>query len=329
MHRSALRWMWRRRWLTLCGFFSLVFIGVNVVAFNHAWSMTHFAAGGVRTPSPESLSFGQKLGVLCLGANIPRPANQNDPGSLGLVFETHKFFGKDRVELEGWRINRPDAKAMVLMVHGYASCKEQLLPEAKAFYYLGYATFLLDLRGGGGSGGNETTIGVDEAEDVESAVNHLQGNGLDCPLILYGQSMGSVAILRAISELGIRPDAVILECPFDRLISTVGNRFTAMGLPAFPFAQLLVFWGGVQNGFNGFQHNPAEYAKRVRCPLLLMHGQDDPRVTVQQASAIFQNIPADKEFKLLPSVGHESYVRATPELWTRTVERFLNSAKAR
>lgn len=28
-------------------------------------------------------------------------------------------------------------------------------------------------------------------------------------------------------------------------------------------ANLLVFWGGVQNDFNAFKHNPTDYAKNI------------------------------------------------------------------
>ncbi len=77
----------------------------------------------------------------------------------------------------------------------------------------------------------------------------------------------------------MQPAALVLESPFDALLSTVVNRFALMGLPAFPFAHLLVFWGGVQQGFNGFRHYPADYATEVRCAVLLLDGANDTRVT--------------------------------------------------
>jgi hypothetical protein len=61
--------------------------------------------------------------------------------------------------------------------------------------------------------------------------------------------MGSAAILRAVALRGISPAALVLECPFDRLLSSVENRFAIMGLPPVPVARLLVFWGGIQHGF--------------------------------------------------------------------------------
>ena len=37
-----------------------------------------------------------------------------------------------------------------------------------------------------------------------------------------------------LAPVGVVVDGIIVECPFDRLLSTVENRFDAMGLPAFP-----------------------------------------------------------------------------------------------
>ncbi len=135
--------------------------------------------------------------------------------------------------------------------------------------------------------------------------------------------MGSAAILRAIAVNGVRPTAVIVECPFDRLLSTAANRFDAMGLPAFPAAHVLIFWGGVQQGFNGFRHNPVDYACEVTCPVLLLHGAKDARVTAAQAQSIYQSLPGKKEFVMFPSAGHESYLGADPALWTESVTHFL------
>jgi hypothetical protein len=84
--------------------------------------------------------------------------------------------------------------------------------------------------------------------------------------------MGAAAILRAVHAHAIQPDGVILEAVFDTLLNTVRHRFRAMQVPAFPSAELLVFWGGRQWGFDGFEHNPSGYAASVHCPTLLMHG---------------------------------------------------------
>jgi len=142
-------------------------------------------------------------------------------------------------------------------------------------------------------------------------------------IILYGRSMGGAAALRAVAELGVRPDAMILESVFDSLTSTVGNRFAAMGLPRFPLAELLVFWGGVQNGYNAFGLNPAEYAAHVHCPALLFQGGRDLRVSDEQARNIFDHLAGPKRLELFPASSHCTFLADDPVRWTKAVRAIL------
>jgi hypothetical protein len=96
-----------------------------------------------------------------------------------------------------------------------------------------------------------------------------------------------------------------------------------VGLPAFPVAELLVFWGGWQQHFDGFRHNPVDYAANVDRPTLLMQGDADERVSVGEAQAIFDRLRGPKELKLFPGVRHMSLVRACPGEWVSAVAAFL------
>ena len=65
------------------------------------------------------------------------------------------------------------------------------------------------------------------------------------PLLGYGISMGATSLMRAVALYALKPRALILEGPFDRLVTTVRHRFDAVGVPSFPAADMLVFWGSV------------------------------------------------------------------------------------
>ncbi len=324
MWRTCLRWASSHRKTVAGLILAAALIALNAVAFMHAWAMTHFVQGGTRTASPEALSRLQKVKLLVTGVKVPKPVNEHSPASLGLAFETHRLAGDDRDELEAWYVPREPSRGLVVMFHGYASCKSEILREAAAFHELGFAALLVDFRGSGGSSGSTTSVGVFEADDVERVWEYVAERWPREPRIMFGQSMGGAAVLRAVAVHELRPDALIVECPFDRLSSTVGNRFTAMGLPSFPLAQLLVFWGGVQQGFNGFGHNPAEYANLVTVPTLMLHGDQDPRVTLNQAQSIFDNLAGAREFEVFHGAGHESYVARDAKHWNRVVRQFLD-----
>ena len=189
---------------------------------------------------------------------------------------------------------------------------------------------MVDFRGAGGSTGSDTTLGMREAGDVAAAFGYARQEWSDRFIAVYGVSMGAVAALRAIAAEGVEPDGLVLESPFDSLLNTVRNRFHATGLPDFPAAEMLVFWGGVQHGFDGFAHNPVEYARSVRCPTLLLYGDRDPRVTPAQSTAIYAALDPGINKTAVPfeGAGHEALVLHDPELWERHVGELLGEAIA-
>ena len=312
-----------RRRRVLAGLFVLGFALLNAMAWMHARAMTHFVSAGERTAFPEKLSFAQKLRVLATGVTVPRPANARDPRAVGLPFTGETFTSADGVRLGAWRIAGAAGQAVVAMFHGYAGCKADLLDEAALLHGLGVELVLTDFRGSGDSAGDSTTIGLDEARDVAAVAGALRGPR---KLVLLGQSMGAAAILRAVAVHGVAPDGLIAEAPFDRLVSTIGNRFTAMGLPAAPFDHLLVLWGSVQIGANGFAHDPAEYASRVRCPALVLNGDRDRRVSVEQVHHVYDALPGRKRLKIFTETGHLLYTKNHASEWREEVRGLLAEA---
>jgi uncharacterized protein len=255
MLRRRPKW---RRWAIALVLIAAAVIAVNAVAFMQARAMTHFVDGGERTLPPEQLGLAAKIKVLFTGVRVPRPADTKTPADISLDFQTVRFGGASGGDCEAWYVPAANARRICIEFPGYVASKSSLLLPTEAFHNMGLDVLMVDFRGTGGSMGDRTTLGYDEAEDVAAAVDFARRRSPGEPVILYGQSMGGAAILRAVGELGVNPSAIIIESVFDRLLSTAQNRFHSMGLPAFPLAQLLVFWGGAQIGHSGFQLNPAD-----------------------------------------------------------------------
>ena len=301
----------------------VIFLGINAAAYRQAYAMMHFTRGGVRTEKPEQLSMLQKIEALIVGINIPKPSGPGADADLSPDTSRVSIHCPDGPTLAGLYSPRPDANTLVVLFHGYAANKFVVLPEAKAFQELGYAVLLMDFRGSGDSSEAYTTIGYREATDVAATVQYAKDKMPYSHIILFGQSMGSASILRAIACQKVKPDGIIIEGVFDKLLNTVRNRCRTMGIPPSPCSELLVFWGGNQFGFDGFAHNPVEYAASVSCPALVMHGENDPRARLNEAHAVFDAMRGPKQFKEFPAVGHESYVASYPSEWRVTVSHFL------
>jgi pimeloyl-ACP methyl ester carboxylesterase len=302
---------------------ALVFLLANGVAFHHAWRMLHFADAGTRTVPPEQLTAWRKLGVLLTGVTIPKPRNERTPAALGLPFETRHLTTRDRVDLETWWIPVQESRGVVALFHGYAGHKSTMLEEAAAFREMGYSTLLVDHRGHGGSAGQKTSIGYHESADVEAAVEFARKAEPYGTIVLYGQSMGAVSIFRAVAVHRVPADIVIVEGIYDETLHTIRNRFAAMGVPSVPFAELLTLWGGVQNGFWAFGHNPARYANAVHGRALFLHGLEDPRASAREARRVFDRVEARKTW-IEFAAGHEPLIRTSEKKWKRGVQTFLS-----
>jgi len=291
---------------------------MNVVAIFHSYKFTHYVDSKIeKTKDPKKLSTGQKIKTLIFGVSNPRPENSTNPPS---DYETIKL--KSNREIQCWSIKTENAKGTVILFHGFGGNKSSMLDKSAIFLELGYNTFLVDFMGSGGSEGKQTTIGFLEAEQVKTCFDYLTEKG-EQNLYIYGTSMGSVASMKAINDYNIKPKGIIIECPFGSMYKTVRARFKTMKAPTFPMAGLLVFWGGLQNGFWAFGHNPADYAKKINCPTLLLYGAKDEKVSREEIDQIFNNLGGQKNLKIYHKAGHENYLVKYKNEWTKDIQEFL------
>ncbi|MGC4102198.1 alpha/beta hydrolase [Ferruginibacter sp.] len=302
---------------------AIVFVLMNVVAAFHAYKFTHFTAANVtKTQSPQKLAGFAKLKPLLFGIDNPRPKSDTVPAQK---FETIHLQSNKMIEC--WSIKTDSAKGTVILFHGYGGEKSSLLTYSDEFARMGYNTILVDFMGCGGSEGNQTTIGYKEAEEVKTVFDHAVQQG-EKKIYLFGSSLGAVAIMKCIRDYAIKPEGIILECPFGSMYKTTCARFNNMKVPSFPMAALLVFWGGVENNFWAFGHKPTEYAKKIQCPTLLLYGEKDEHVSRGEIDDIYNNLAGKKQLKTFPLAGHENYLKQYKAEWVQDVQQFiLNEAE--
>lgn len=318
------------------------FLLLNLLAFFHARAMTHFRRAGEKEPPPGEMAFTDRLRVIVFGFLALRSHNEQTPDAIGQPWTFHEF-GSPGHRLRGWHIPsractaaagvpQSPERGLVVMCPPFGGCKGKLLSEAQSFLSMGFSVFLFDFYGHGDSDGDSTTLGWREADDVAATLAYVRAEPslaafvAGKPVIGYGQSMGSVALLRAAAR-GAELDGLILENPFDSLRGTVKNRVRAMMLPPWGLAELLVFWGGLQHGFNGFAHSSVAYARSLRkrmgtrCSVLVLHGQADPWVTPKQALAVAEAGAGERV--LFDGHGHGPCREADTDLWDQSIRIFL------
>ena len=181
---------------------------------------------------------------------------------------------------------------------------------------------LVDFLGSGGSDGNTCSIGYKEAGQVKACFDYVQSKG-EKSIYLFGISMGAVAIMKCIKDFHPDVKGIILECPFGYFKTTVKNRFNNFGVPTFPMADLLMIWGSYHTGYWTYNHNPAEYAKEISCPTLLLHGKNDHAVSKKEIDDIYKNLKEKKTLKTFENTGHDIFTPANIYIWLGVVKNFL------
>ena len=299
--------------------FMLVFLLVNVMAIFHAYKFTHFNKEGNLKTDAQKISLAQEIKILFTGVSLPRPTTKHLPTRPYITFNL-----QSNVNINVWEMQTSlPSKGYVILFHGYGGEKSDMLDRAYSLLDMGYDVMLPDFMGAGGSEGNQCTIGFKEADNVVTCVQYLKAKGVQ-NIYLLGASMGAASIMHAYAKRALPVKGIILECPFGSMRQTVKNRFEMMHVPYFPMGDLLVFWGGIENGFNAFSNNPEEYAKQLKLPVLLMYGERDDRVKRFEIEHIYNNLPGIKTLKTFPLSGHESYLNKYPEEWKSEVRQFLN-----
>ncbi len=308
---SILRWI---GWVLL-----VQFVLINISASLYAYKLTHF----YNDPPDDNSSSNvfTKSWKLFTGPRYAKSAITDVPA---FQYDTISLQTKKGIRIDTW-FGRTDSlpKGSVILFHGLTVSRSSLIDEANEFRYEGYNIMMVDFRAHGNSGGNTTTIGSRESEEVKLAFDYLQTKG-EKNIFLYGSSMGAVAICKAVSQYQLKPAGVILDMPFQSLQGYLKGKARILGFPKQPFAFLTTFWISVERGFNGFQHTTTRYAQNIHCPVLFQWGSLDNLVLRDDINNIYEAIASTKK-KLVIYEGaqHESFLRKDPLKWRIEVERFL------
>ena len=132
-----------------------------------------------------------------LGFRARRVRETGTPAGYGFAFETVRIPTVRGRHLYGWLLPAPDAARTVVVLHGWGSNAEQMLPIAAPLRRAGLNVLLVDARNHGGSDSDTFSSLPRFAEDLGQAITWLKRHhpGRAEQVAVVGHSVGAGAAL--------------------------------------------------------------------------------------------------------------------------------------
>ncbi|MBK1629897.1 alpha/beta hydrolase [Thiohalocapsa halophila] len=262
-----------------------------------------------------------------LGFRAPRVRADRSPADLGLAFEAVRIPTVRGRSLAGWLLPAPDSAATVVMVHGWGSNADQMLPLALPLTRAGFNVLLFDVRNHGASDADTFSSLPRFAEDLAAAITWLQQHrpAQAARLAVLGHSVGAgAALLEATRNASV--SAVVSIGAFAHP-AEVNRRYLAQVYMPKPVVWLVRRYVEWLIGYDFASIAPVNTIRRVRCPVLLVHGSRDRRVPVTDARRIAAAAdPAQVTLFEVADADHDSVDLI--EAHSSRLVRFLREASA-
>jgi hypothetical protein len=207
------------------------------------------------------------------------------PARAGLPqAEEVTFKSTDGETLIAWHVPPRGNKPVVLYFQGNAGGLDL---RAERFKWLSAgSTGLVALcyRGYGGSSGKPSEAGL--IQDARAAYDFSAARYAPSRLVIFGESLGTAVAIALAAE---RPVAgVILDAPFTSAV--------AIGAAAYPFAPVRLLTKD--------QWRSDQRIARINAPVLVLHGDKDPIVSIRFGEALFALANEPKRMVRFADGGH-------------------------
>jgi alpha-beta hydrolase superfamily lysophospholipase len=244
--------------------------------------------------------------LIHLGFRAPRIREQVHPGDLGLRFETVSIPTAAGIRLHGWLLPA-DSDSSIIILHGWGSNAEQVLPLALPFQHAGINVLLFDAGNHGNSDRRGHASLPRFANDLDHAIDWLrQTHPKACrKLALLGHSVGAGAVLLSASRRQ-DVDAAIAIAAFAHPQQMMQRYLQGVHVPS-PLRRVIIHYVEWVIGHRYDAIAPVNTVCHIQCPILLVHGKADRTVPVADAHAIAQACPAAAiRLLLVDGADHDS-----------------------
>lgn len=260
------------------------------------------------------LGAGMILGLERFALYFPDRPLGATPRTEGLVYEDVWFSASDGVKLHGWLVPAPGARVTLVWFHGNAGNIGDRVHNIGYLHRLLRANvFIFDYRGYGQSDGSRSDLSEEATyRDGQGALAYVRArsDAAGTRLVYFGRSLGAaVAVELARAH---PPAGLILETAFTTLKDVARVHY--------PFVPL---WF-LQTKYESLRKIP-----EIRVPLLILHGDRDEVVPLEQAERLYAAANEPKRLYIIRGAHHNDTFVVGGHAYFEEWARFLNSLDER
>lgn len=243
-----------------------------------------------------------------------------------------QFKTSDDITLSGILIRRPNAKANMMLCHGYRASKEFMYGFINLFPQ--FNLFLFDFRAHGQSEGRVISIGCHEYKDVLAAADFMkksiktEGNK-KIPLIILGLSMGAASSIKALSLYPDLCDALIIDSTFSDLKKILVKGFSIKsGLPYYPFFPIIRWLFENTAKCKICEMSTVESVKKITQPILFIHSCNDNFISPKHGLRLYENAVLSRYARIwvAPKCRHGWLNSYYSDVYKKKVNSFLHKS---
>ena len=234
---------------------------------------------------------------------------------------------KDSVTLKGYHVksNKDTVYGSIVLIHGIGGCKEHFTELAIDLANSGYDSWLFDNRAHGESGGEYSTYGYHEKNDISLIIDTIKENQPTSKIGIWGNSLGGAIALQAI-EKDKRIAFGIIESTFtdlNQIVYDYQKRFS-YGIGLEWICDIALNKASKIGAFNSEDVKPIESVKNISCPVLIAHGNADGNIKFEYGKQLYTNLASkDKVFVEVDNADHYNMYDAGGEEYSTKLFNFL------
>jgi uncharacterized protein len=207
-------------------------------------------------------------------------------------------FDGEGVTLRGWRCPASGTRRGTLVyLHGVADNRTSAAGAIKTLTALGLDVIAYDSRAHGESTGSVCTYGFLEKHDLRRVIDTLPPG----PVVLLGTSLGAAIALQDAAD-DPRVSGVVAAESFSDL-RTVARERAPRILTARMIRRAFVL-AEAQGHFRVDDVSPESAARRIRVPVLLIHGAADTDTGPDHSQRVHAALAGPRELLLVPGARH-------------------------